>query len=192
VNQAEEDALIALVQLAERSREGLEAKVQLLEDKAAIRDLIMRYGFLCDARRWDDLLELYVDDIERVLGGTLDERVRGKAELKKLLEAPVLPRRPSDGQSRTRMVTGAGATWSARHLMSSDVIRVSDGGTEASASVQYTLVVTSVEGDQFDGGSHEGAYIFSFRKVDEIWKFSKQIVIANTAFNPMFSQAALT
>ena len=38
----------------------------------------MAYGYLEDARRWDDMLALYTDDIERELAGSLTEIVRGK------------------------------------------------------------------------------------------------------------------
>ena len=36
----------------------VEERVQVLEDREAIRGLIMAYGYLCDARRWDELLEI--------------------------------------------------------------------------------------------------------------------------------------
>lgn len=48
----------------------------------------MRYGYLEDARRWDDMLALYTDDIERVLAGSLVERVQGKAALRERLFRP--------------------------------------------------------------------------------------------------------
>ena len=37
---------------------------------------------------------------------------------------------------------------------------------------------------------HEGAYVFTFRKIDGTWKFTRQVVMANTAFNPMFRRTA--
>ena len=59
----------------------LEARVARAEARQQIRDLIMVYGYLEDARRWDDMLALYTDDIERVLAGSLVETVQGKAAL---------------------------------------------------------------------------------------------------------------
>lgn len=45
----------------------------------------------------DDLLALYTDDIERVLAGSLIERVQGKAALREKLIAPTLEHRTGDG-----------------------------------------------------------------------------------------------
>jgi len=84
MNDEEMRVLLEVVQRPERPRATPEERLQALEDRSAIRALIMAYGYLCDARRWDDLLALYTDDIERVLAGSLTERVRGKAALRQL------------------------------------------------------------------------------------------------------------
>ena len=74
----------------EPRRGAVAERVQVLEDRHAVRDLIMTCGYLRDARRWDDLLDLYTDDIERILAGSLEERVQGKAALRAKLVAPTL------------------------------------------------------------------------------------------------------
>ena len=83
--------IIEIFQKPEPVRSTLEERVQAIEDREAIRQVLIGYGYLCDARRWDELLEHYTDDIERVLGGTLTERVKGKEALRKLYVAPALP-----------------------------------------------------------------------------------------------------
>jgi ketosteroid isomerase-like protein len=183
VNATEIDALLEVVTRAERPRTTLEERLQALEDRQAIRDLVMAYGYLCDARRWDDLLELYTDDIERVLGGSLTEEVKGKANLREKLVAPTLKHRSGDG--------GAPAVshlerLELRHLMASEVIRLSDDNTTATAIAQYTMVATSDDKRGFRRGTHEGSYVFEFRKDHGTWKFCRQLVVSDNAHNPMF------
>jgi hypothetical protein len=194
VRKEEHDALVEVALRIERPRTTLEERTQLLEDKEAVRDLIMQYGFLCDAGRWDELLDLYTDDIERVLTGSLDEHVRGKEALRELYDNPVLPvREDGDGAepaSRLQSPTGGGER-AARHMISTNVVRVSDDGAEAWASVQYSLVLTRIDGDDFERGEHEGAYVFDFRKQDGTWKVRKLVVIANSLFNPMNRRVAV-
>ena len=144
MNTEEMDELLAVRALREPTPGSDAERLRALEDKARIRDLIMEYGYLCDARRWSDLLELYTDDIERRLGGTLSEHVRGKQALRAKLEAPTLERRqageaaaPAPDQLRTLGL---------RHLMASEIIRLQGDGNEAVACVQYALVATSDTG----------------------------------------------
>ncbi len=192
MRKEEHDALVEVALRTERPRTTLEERTQLLEDKEAVRDLIMQYGFLCDAGRWDELLDLYTDDIERVLTGSLDEHVRGKEALRKLYDNPVLPVRDDGAEpaSRLQSPTGGGER-AARHMISTNVVRVSDDGAEAWASVQYSLVLTRIDGDDFERGEHEGAYVFDFRKQDGTWKVRKLVVIANSLFNPMNRRVAV-
>jgi 3-phenylpropionate/cinnamic acid dioxygenase small subunit len=183
VDPGEIEALLAVVLRPEARRPTLEARLTALEDRQAVRDRINEYAYLCDARRWDDLLALYTDDIERVLAGTLTEVVRGKAALREKLVAPTLDRRslpgaapPPDHLLTMRM----------RHLIAGDVIRLGDDGMTAAAAVQYALVATSDDERGFRRGVHEGSYVFDFRKVDGTWLFARQHIVSDNAHNPMF------
>jgi ketosteroid isomerase-like protein len=186
MDDAEVDALLAVVQRQERARTTTEDRLRAIEDREAIRALIMTYGYLCDARRWDELLDLYTDDIERVLAGSLVERVRGKADLRAKLVAPTLERRTGDGAPPPpEQLEALGL----RHLMASDVIRLGDDGTTATAAVQYQMVATSEAGG-FRRGAHEGSYVFDFRKDDGRWRFCRQYIVSDNAHNPMFQRDA--
>jgi hypothetical protein len=113
--------------------------------------------------------------------------------LRNLYESPVLPVRDDNGaQPRSRLQSPTGGERSARHLISTNVVRVSDDGTEAWASAQYSLVLTILDGDHFERGEHEGAYVFGFRKEHGTWKCSKLVVIANSLFNPLNRRVAAT
>jgi len=176
--------MVDLTTTEESPRESLEARIQLLEDREAIRDLIRRYGLLCDQRRWDDLLELYDDDIERQLAGTLDESVRGKEVLRALLEAPALPRK--DPSAPEAPPIDAILELDLKHMLSTELIRISDDGAKASAHVYYTMVVSRGDAADFERGVHDGHYEFTFKKHGDIWRFSRQVVTSNNATNPLF------
>lgn len=89
-----DDEIALLLDVVRRPRPtggSVEERLQRMEDTQAVHDLVMAYGWLCDSRRWDELLDLYTDDFERVLAGTLEERASGKESLRQLYEAPQLP-----------------------------------------------------------------------------------------------------
>jgi 3-phenylpropionate/cinnamic acid dioxygenase small subunit len=182
MNAYEETELLAAVTRREQPRRTPEAQLDAAEDRETIRDLIMRYGYLEDARRWDDMLALYTDDIERVLAGSLVERVQGKAALRERLFRPVMVSTAGQAGAAQDELDRLGL----RHLMASDVIRLSDDGTHAVAAVQYTMVATRDDEHGFRRGSHEGSYVFEFRKEAGTWKFSRQVIITDNAHNPMF------
>jgi hypothetical protein len=169
----------------EKKRQTLEERVQLLEDKDQIRDVIMKYAFLCDTRRHDELYELYLDDVERELAGTLTEVVRGKQEVRTRHNNPKLERK--DGLSGHLPDTGI-RDIVPRHLMCPSIVKVSDDGKESWASLYYSLVGTRQHNGTFERGVHEGGYLFHLRKVGDDWKVQKFTVFTEHAFNPIFRQ----
>lgn len=176
--------LLEVVDTPERPRETLEERVQVAEDHRAIHDLVMAYGWLCDARRWDELLDLYTDDFERVLAGTLHEVARGKEALRRLYEAPALPRAggtqggPPDATRINR--------YEIRHLIHPPVIRIGDTGTDATAAAVYSIVATAGDGPDLRRGEHQGGYVFGFRREPGGWRFCRMTVISENARNPLF------
>jgi 3-phenylpropionate/cinnamic acid dioxygenase small subunit len=162
---------------------GIEAKLTRLEDVQRIRDLMMAYGYLEDARRWDDMLALYTDDVERVLAGSLTETVRGKAALRDRLVTPVMEAKSGRVAASREQVEELGL----RHLIFGESIHVDADGRSARAFAQYVLVATRDGETGFARGSHEGAYVFDFRKEDGDWRFSRQQIVTDNAHNPMFA-----
>jgi 3-phenylpropionate/cinnamic acid dioxygenase small subunit len=179
-----DDAAEALevVRRAERPRDSLAERLIALEDRTAIRELIARYGYLEDARRWDDMLDLYTDDIERELAGTLVETVRGKAALRERLVSPVMQAKSGVAAASRAEVEALGL----RHLMARSVVRLADDGAHATATLHYTLVATREGAGTFARGSHEGSYVFDFRKEAGRWRFCRQLIVTDNAYNPMF------
>ncbi len=64
--------------------ETLKRKVQLLEDKEAIRDVLVRYAFTSDLHRTENFLKLWTDNLifNADVAGKVDV-VKGKDELRK-------------------------------------------------------------------------------------------------------------
>ena len=184
MNLEELELVLDVVRRPESPRESLEARVTLLEDHRQIADLVMMYGWLCDARLWDELLDLYTDDFERFLLGTLDEHLVGKEALRSAYERPVLPRTGGKGGLSRDLRPEA---LEIRHMIHPPVIRVSDSGDHAIVAAVYGMVVTSGDGPTTRRGEHEGGYIFELRRVPEVgWRFCKMSVISENARNPMF------
>ncbi len=183
------EAVLDVLRRREAPRRTLEERIQLLEDKEQIRDLVMRYGFLTDAKRYDELFELYADDVERELGGTLQELVQGKDALMEVMRRPRLPRK--NGVAGDVAPPEKIRAQEMHHLTVGEVIRVADDGTEAWVAAQFTMVKVIDDPDptKVQRGAHEGIYVFRFRKVGDEWKFARLHVITNNAHNPLYQAA---
>jgi hypothetical protein len=186
MNDAELGRILDVARMPEPPRESLEARVALMEDHRALTDLVMLYGWLCDARRWDELLDHYTDDFERTLLGTLDEHVKGKEKLRELYVAPALPRAGDGAGPPPASEINA---YELRHLIHPPVVRVADDDQTATVAAVYSLVASSGDGPDFRRGEHEGGYIFGMRREDGRWRFESMIVISENARNPLFSVA---
>jgi hypothetical protein len=185
VQDAELAMLLDVARRPERARATLEERVQLLEDHRRIAELVMTYGLLCDARLWDELLDLYTDDFERFLVGTLEEHLVGKEVLRERYERPVLPRR-DDGAGGPPPAARIGL-FELRHKIHPPTVRIGDDGDHAIAAAVYSLVASEGDGPAFRRGEHEGGYIFEFRREPEHgWRFSTMTVISENARNPLF------
>jgi hypothetical protein len=185
-----DDELAMLLDVArtkERPRTTVEDRLQLLEDQRTITDLVMTYGWLCDARRWDELLELYTDDFERFLVGTLEEHLVGKEILRERYFAPVLPNKGGRGGPPPAEQINS---YELRHMIHPPVVRVSDDGQTATVAAVYSIVATSGDGPDLKRGEHEGGYIFGFRKEPDVgWRFCRMTVISENARNPLFQRS---
>ncbi len=177
------DETLALLRRPYPRPATVEERLQLLEDRAEITDLIMRYAHLNDIGTPDDLLDLCTDDVVRILGGTLDQVANGKDDLRaKLAEAVVVA--DEDGNPALVVPAGDRPPARSRHLITDEVIRVD--GDVAAAAAQFTVVLTSDDGPHLRG-AHEGSYLFEFRREDGRWRFTKQVVFSNSTRNPLLT-----
>ena len=159
-----------------------EARLRHLEDQRAITDLLLTYGWLEDASRWDELLDLCTDDIVRVLAGSLVEEIQGKDALRAVLVAPVMPRRSGEGRAPDAEQI---RRYEVRHLIHPPVIRIDRDRATVVAS--YALAVTSGDTDAFRRGVHEGGYVFDLVRRHEGWRIERMLIITENARNPLFN-----
>jgi ketosteroid isomerase-like protein len=134
--------------------EILKKKVQMLEDKDAIRDVLSRYAFNVDTNRIDHYLRLFTDDMLFVTDGPGEAiYCRSKKELGDFLRE-VLPK-PYPGMQHNQL----------------DYVINVDGDTAKATGYQ---ILTLATGDKFE--IQRGAMrTFKFRRVDGIWKITETI-----------------
>lgn len=172
----------------ERDRSGIEDRLQLLQDKQRIEEMIIEYGFVCDSAGWDILEELYDENIEREMTGTLSETVRGRANLIELHRNPALPR--AAGVNTVKVDLGRFRNREIRHLITSKLVRIADDNQKAWALCYYQMAVVGQDDEGWHHGLHEGTYVFSFSKASGAWRFTQHLIWTNNAVNPMFAQKA--
>ncbi|HLG89662.1 MAG TPA: nuclear transport factor 2 family protein [Alphaproteobacteria bacterium] len=173
-----------LVPAHERSRESLEEKVQFVADKQRIGEMIHEYAFACDSRNWDALREIYDENIERIMHGTLNEQVRGKEQLIALHANPALPRAQGVEMEKRDLTQFKGLE--IRHLIGTQMVRIGDDNRTAWALCHYQMALVGQLNDAWEHGLHEGTYLFSFSKASGQWKFVRHLIWTNNAANPMF------
>jgi len=171
----------------ERPRVGLEEKLELVIDKQRIVEMINEYAFACDSRQWDVLRELYDENIERVMSGTLNETVRGRDTLIGLHANPALPRAKGVEMEKRDLTKIKGLE--IRHLVATQMVRIGDDNQSAWALCHYQMALVGQENESWEHGLHEGTYLFSFSKASGAWKFTRHLIWTNNAANPMFGVA---
>lgn len=150
-------------------------------NRAAIVDVMNQYGHYCDVRDYVGVCNLYTEDVERVLGGDLDERVKGKANLYDKYIHPTLRLR-ADGKS----AAASREQRTVRHMFATPVIRIASGGKEAWATMYFSLVTTSNLNGAFRTGHHEGTYLFHLVKQGYDWKIKKLVDNTEIGNDPMY------
>ncbi len=168
----------------ERHRQTLDDRLQLVIDKQRIVEMINEYAFACDSRQWDVLEELYDEDIERVMSGTLNETVRGRATLIGLHRNPALPRAEGVEMEKRDLTKIKGLE--IRHLVATQMVRIGNDNQKAWALCHYQMALVGQENDAWEHGLHEGTYLFSFSKASGDWRFTQHLIWTNNAANPMF------
>ena len=133
--------------------EALKRRLQVMEDKEAIRDVLVRYAFTADLERTDDFIKLWTED------GTFDLGTqygvwKGREQIKQLLDGPV-----------HKSITNR-----SQHLMVHYIINV-DGDTATAAG--YSLV--TVHWQAGFGIFRCGFRTFRFRRVEGRWLIQETV-----------------
>lgn len=149
-------ALLALVvNTTGNAAETLEQRVQRLEDREAIRNVILDYGKYLDARDWDGFVNLFAREGEWIggMGGR-----QGRDAIKKMM-------------LETVGINSAGFNTNNLHLLSNDSITVN--GDSATARTKWVFVVASDENRP--QMVYVGHYDDEFVREDGEWKFRRRV-----------------
>ena len=131
----------------------IEARLQRLEDRAAIRDLLMEYGRTLDARDFKAFSELFARDIGEWNGGM--GVARGPAAIRKMMEETITGK-PGDNF----------------HIFNNETIDVN--GDKATAVTKWTFVVKGKDGRP--QAVYLGHYNDILIREDGRWKFLQRKV----------------
>lgn len=147
-----------------------ERRLGRLEDERAARDVVVRYGYFLDAKRWDDLFALFTDDAVRVVAGSFEQTTNGRAALRALYDTPA-----NDGPEADQ----------SQHHYASELVRVSQSGDEASVVAYYTVHIVGRRDGRRVRGTHQGVSVFTLRKVDGQYRIVRQVNVSDIAHNPL-------
>ena len=170
MNDTERAFLLEILARPQASSTDLAQRVALLEDRAALGELIAKYGFYADHLQFDLMLDLYTDDVDRALSGTRNERVIGRQALRQIFDTRA-PQPDANGKLPVQRC----------HHIDTEVVKISDDGSEAWA-VALGQVVAVTDDAQ---ASHEDTYLFAFRKEEGRWRIARQVVVTDNARNPI-------
>jgi 3-phenylpropionate/cinnamic acid dioxygenase small subunit len=151
------------VQAAEK-KETVEARLQRLEDREAIRNLLMDYGRFLDQRNFNAFSQLFSEQEGEWIGGL--GRAKGSRSILKLMEDTI-------GKD-TKNISAPN-----RHLFSNEIIRVD--GDRAEALTKWMFVVTG-ENDR-PQPFYLGHYDDTFVREKGHWKFLRRTVYGDIPFD---------
>lgn len=151
--------------LAGAAGPSLQTRLQQLEDRAAIQQLLERYVEVNEARDFATYAQLFARDGELVIG-TL--RKKGPAEIRDFL---------------TGAFTGAGASRGPKpgssHLLTN--VRIQVDGDKATGISRWTLV-GPVDGKWLVAS--KGTYVDKFVREDGHWKFQERSIVTDAVPAP--------
>jgi ketosteroid isomerase-like protein len=142
--------------------EALREKIQLLEDKEAIREVVYRYGYTADLGRYDDFVHTLTEDCVWRASGAVEPGT-GRARMSVF----------NGRDEALSAVSGPGHTalvHSEQHLLTNLIIHV-DGDT-ATAIGHLALTVTTRWAGAFGLGTCRMMSL-AFRRVDGQWLISE-------------------
>ena len=151
-------ALAACNSMAAGGTGTIEARLQRLEDREAIRDLLMEYGSTLDERDFKAFSELFARDVGEWNGGM--GVARGPEAIRKLME---------------KTITGKpGANF---HIFNNETINVN--GDRATAVTKWTFIVKGQDGRP--KSVYLGHYNDTLIREDGRWKFLRRKVTNDIA-----------
>ena len=155
------DAALLAVNHPAKGEDGLSvgARLQRLEDREAIRELIVDYGRMVDTRNWEGFANLFAEDGEWIGGMGV---AKGRATIRKMMEDTIGP--------STAGKIPAGANGPNLHIFTNVVIKVE--GDTATGVTKWMFMVTDAQ--NHPKPFYLGHYDDKFVRVNGEWKFQSR------------------
>ena len=149
---------------------SVETRLQLLEDREEIRQLLMDYGRYLDKRDFASFSRLFAEKAGEWIGGM--GQATGQQAIRKLMEETI-------GRDTSGKIVGPNY-----HVFTNDVIHVD--GDKATASTKWIFVVQSdqKQPQPFFLGHYEDTFIREYGR----WKFLRRVVYADIPTDDAVSQ----
>ena len=142
---------------SEAMRNGMEIRLQQLEDREAIRQLLMDYGQSLDRRDFASFSQLFAERDGEWDGGM--GKAKGPAEIRKLMETTIGKRTENPGPPNF-------------HIFTNETIRLN--GDRADATTKWIFVI------QGDAGRPQPVYLGHYEdsmiRENGRWKFQRRVV----------------
>jgi ketosteroid isomerase-like protein len=168
MNDEEHRFVMEVLDRPQATGSTVEERLRIVEDIEAVREVCYKYGWYADNLEFDKMLDLYTEDVERVLSGTRTERVVGREALRQIFSGRA-PTRDADGQLDVQKT----------HHIDTDVVKVT--GDDAWMVALGQVVAVTAAGQ----AAHEDVYLFQLRREGGGWRISRQIVVTDNARNPV-------
>lgn len=155
------------ISTAEGGKGSLEARLQAVEDRQAIEQLMVGdYPLALDRRLWTDYANTFTEDGELVQGKNV---TKGRAAIVELFSRPRPPRTPAAGAPATPPPGEFGAT---KHVVTNLALKL-DGDT-ATATAYWQTIATRSNGTVVAAAGH---YVDALKKVNGQWKFARREIV---------------
>ena len=146
------------ISVASRAAAGAEkdsvaSRLQRLEDRESIRNLIMEYGRTLDDRQWSAFANLFAENGGEWVGGM--GAAKGRAAIQKMMETSI----------------GTGSRGSNYHLFTNETIDVR--GDAATALTKWTFVTATA--DKRPQLLLSGHYVDTLVRERGAWKFQRRL-----------------
>ncbi len=170
---------LEVLHFKEKQPRTLEERLDRLESKLAIITIVHLYSQSHDLQDWDLFMDYCTDDIERVITGSVTSREVGKKQLHEVYKRGQRMARP-DG---TQVVYDPSIR--RKHLVATDIVKISDDGNMAWYSGYTSLVSTKDTADGHLRSQHEALVMLTFVRENGQWKVKRMNLTTELGHDPL-------
>jgi hypothetical protein len=162
----------ATISRAESGKGSLAARLQAVEDRQAIEQLMMGdYPLALDRRLWKEYANTFTEDGELVQGTNV---TKGRAAIEELFSRPRPPSTPAADAPATPRAPPPppGEFGATKHVVTNLALKLN--GDTATATAYWQTIATRSNGTVVAAAGH---YVDSLKKVKGQWKFTRREIV---------------